>query len=140
MALSMLDCVPGTIVDWRFERREDGKEVLRPICRRGIIVKVDRSAHDAVQAVFVKFKPDAEAEKVAPVEMDRVYHHRHPRARAALKHALGVRELVGAEFEERRAPVRPKLEDSMKLTSAPRSALVAPEGGWKEEDGGEDKG
>ena len=134
MSLAIPDCEVGTIVDHRFERCPDGREVLRPICRRGIIMRVDGNGMDSVTAVWVKFKQDAEPEKVNLAELVKKYPASSKPARRALRRARGESELVGAEFKETRAPVRPKFEDAMKLTAKRPQAVVTPEGGEDEEE------
>lgn len=131
MALSMLDCAPGTIVDHTWERRSDGKRLLRETRRRGMIMKVDGDGTDSIHAVYVLFKPGADFEKVDPGELNRVFPRSHPKARAIFKQLTGQFEDIGAEFSERRAPVKPKLEDALGLTKKSRedTPLVLPEGG-----------
>jgi len=134
LALSLLDMKKGTIVDHAHEEREDGVMLTRPIRRRGIIVKVVGNGHDGVEKLYVKFKPDQEAEEVKAKELNRVYPATSRVAQRALRRVLGQHELVGAEFQERVAPVKPRLQDSMELTKKKASALVEPEDDGDEEE------
>lgn len=128
MALAIKDMVKGTIVDHTFEYHANERELaLRPVRRRGIIVKVDGVANDAVTAVYVQFRPDKEPEKVAPRELVRVLPWNSKPARRALARITGQQETVGAEFQERLAPVRPRAEDSLALTPRRGQAVVEPE-------------
>jgi hypothetical protein len=126
MALAMKDMVKGTIVDHTHVYNEDDRrEELRPIRRRGIIYKVVGDATSGgVSEVWVMFK--GKPEKVAPRELVRVYPHTHPVARKAWRRLTGTHEEVGAEFEERRAPVKPRLQDDLGLTPRRRLAVVDP--------------
>lgn len=129
MALSAKDCRIGTIVDHTFELRDDGKTVLRNPRRRGIIVEAKGQGSDTIGGdrpghVSVQFKFESEAEAVKAAELNRVYPWDHPKARAALRRVRGESLTVGAEFEERAAPVRPHVEDAMQLTAKGKAGLV----------------
>lgn len=130
MALSMKDCAPGTVVDHTWERHENGKETLRNPRRRGMIMQVDggRDAGGVGGAypgtVMVKFGPEEGLERVKACELNRVYPNTHPRARRAYRQLIGKKELVGAVFEERQAPVKPVLQDSLLLTAKQRGGVV----------------
>lgn len=128
MALAMKDMVKGTIVDHRWVYDEnDATTEYRPVTRRGIIVKVVGDITTSVAEIWVKFKSDKPAEKVAASELDRFMPWGHKKARAALARIEGRGDSVGGEFEERRAPVRPKHEDGLKLTPPKPQMLVEPE-------------
>lgn len=128
MALSMHDMVRGTIVDHSHEWvAEEQQLVLRPVRRRGIIVKAKGDANSGgVAEVWVQFKGD-KPEKVAPRELDRVFPWNHPVAKKALARISGRSEMVGAEFQEKRAPVRPRVEDALAITPRRRQSVVEPE-------------
>lgn len=128
MALAMKDMVKGTIVDHTYvydpnERTTD----LRPIRRRGIIVKVIGDTTTSVSEIWVKFKADKPAEKVAARELDRFMPWNHKKARAALARLEGRSESIGGEFEERRARIKPKAQDALGLTPRKQQMLVEPE-------------
>lgn len=128
MALSIKDMVKGTIVDHTYAFDENSQSMeLRPVRRRGIIVRVDGMAQDAVTALYVLFKRGQEPEKVAPRELVRVYPWNSKVARKAYARITGTGEGIGAEFEERRAPIRPRVEDSLALTRRAPQAVVEPE-------------
>lgn len=127
MGLNIVDCKVGTIVDHTYEVGEDERKRLRPIRRRGIIVKTEGNGFDAVTALHVQFKPDAEPEKVKAKELVRVYPATAKVARRALARVQGRHETVGAEFVERAAPIKPKLQDAMALTRGKASPFVEPE-------------
>lgn len=127
MALSMKDMVRGTIVDWTYRYdAEERIEELRPVRRRGIIVRTV-GVQDAVTEVWVQFKNDSKPEKVPARELIRVFPFNHRVSRRALARISGTSESVGGEFEERRAPVRPRVEDSLALTPRRPAAVVEPE-------------
>lgn len=133
MPLSIPDCTPGTIVDHTYER-VDGRTVLRPVRRRGIIVEVDGNGTDSVSRIAVQFKPDTKPENVAPAECDRVLHWEHPKARQAFDKVRGISRVVGAEFEEKVVKPRPKVEDALGLTARQPRGPVAPEGGHEDDE------
>jgi len=133
MGLNLIDIKEGCIVDHTFEVGQDDKKRLRPIRRRGIIVKVVGNGHDSVSKILVQFKPDDKPEEVMAKELVRVYPATSKVARRALARIRGQHEMVGAEFQERRAPIKPKLEDSLALTKGRPSPFVEPEEGSEEE-------
>lgn len=128
MALAMKDMVKGTIVDhrWIYDENDQTTE-YRPVTRRGIIVKVVGDITTGVAEVWVKFKATEKAEKVAPRELDRYMPWNAKKARQALARIEGRSDSVGGEFEERRAPVRPKHQDALALTPKKAQAVVEPE-------------
>lgn len=127
MSLSALDCKTGTIVDWTWERREDGKRISRPLIKRGIIVKVDGEGSDSVSNIMVKFDMNQEPVKVDSGELVRVYPATSRIAREAYRRIMGLPKHVGAEFAARKAPARARLQDSMALTAKPGQGVVRPE-------------
>lgn len=128
MALSIKDMVKGTIVDHTYEYDANARETnLRPVRRRGIVIKVDGVAQDAVTALYVLFKPGTEPEKVPPRELVRVYPYNSKVARKAYARITGTGDSVGAEFTEQRARIRPRAEDSLSLTKRAPQAVVEPE-------------
>lgn len=133
MPLSLLDCVAGTIVDhtWLVA---DRTRTLRPIRRCGIIMRAEGEGTDSVPAVWVKFNEKDDAERILPVELDRVEPASHPKARRSYRRMTGKIVGVGSEVEQHPAPVRPKLVDALRLRSHPKGAVVAPEGGWDKDD------
>lgn len=132
MGLNLIDCKVGTIVDHTFDIGPDEKRRLRQIRRRGIIVKTTGNGFDSITDIEVQFKPDAQPEKVLAKELVRVYPATSKVARRALAKIRGQHEQVGAEFVERQAPIKPKLQDAMALTKGKASPFVEPEEGSEE--------
>jgi len=132
--LSIIDCRVGTIVDHTHERREDGKIVLRPVRRRGIIVDIVGNGTDSVTGVKVKFKIDQEPEAVDSGELVRVYPATSRVAREAYRRIMGQPKHVGAEFAEKKVLVRPRIQDSLALTEkAGAPPVVIPQMGTDED-------
>lgn len=128
MALSLLDCVVGTIVDHRYERLEDGRERLRPKVRRGIIVKVDGEAGSTggVSALWVKFSKAEAAEKVPAEELSRFLPARARAAREAYRRVMGVPKMVGV-VQEIKVRERAVMVDEMALTPPKNAGPVSEE-------------
>lgn len=132
MGLSLLDCVPGTVVDHRYERRPDGKEKLRPKVRRGIIVKVEGEASSGggVPAVHVKFSTKGEPERIDTAELSRYLPARAKAAREAYRRIMGQPKMVGlVQSAVERVPV--VMVDELALTQRKNAGPVQ-----EEEEGG----
>ena len=128
MALSIRDCVEGTIVDHAFEQREgDGEIVPRDVIRRGIIVRVEGNKHDSIQAVYVKYKADGDEEKTPPCELNRFLPSHHRVAKEAYRRITGAPRHVGAEFTSRKGVVRQRLQDNLALSVPKGNPVVKPE-------------
>lgn len=136
MSLSALDAKVGTIVDHMEEHHEDGRRTVRPIIRRGIIVKVDGENSDSVSNIMVKFSVDGQPEKVSGGELVRVYPSTSRVAREAYRRIMGLPRHVGAEFQAKKAPVRARIQDAMALTAKPGQGIVRDEEQEAEEIGG----
>lgn len=132
MGLNLIDIREGCIVDHTYDVGEDDRKRLRPIRRRGIIVKVVGNGHDSVSKILVQFKSDGKPEEIKAKELVRVYPATSKIARRSLARIRGQHEMVGAEFVEKAAPIRPKLEDSLSLTKGKASPFVEPEEGSEE--------
>ena len=127
MGLSMLDIMVGAVVDQAFGVNEDGKVYNRDTIRRGIITKVEGNGKDFVKAIHVKFRVDAEPEKVAGADLICVYKADSSQAREAYRRVIGQPRHVGAEFSTRASSARRKIVDSMAVTAKRGDGTVKPE-------------
>jgi hypothetical protein len=133
MALNILDCEVGTIVDWRWQRREsDQKTVMRDATRRGIIVRVDGDKTTSVEKVFVKFNEKDPMIDVRPCELDRAFKCNHPVAREALRRVLGQSKYIGMEIPSKQK-VSIKTYDEMALTPKQGEGMIAREDGVEDD-------
>jgi len=133
MSLNMIDCEVGTIVDWRWHRREsDQKTIARESVRRGIIVRVDGDKTTSVEKVFVKFNEKDPMVDVRPCELDRAFKANHPVSREALRRVLGQSKYIGMEIPSKQT-VKVKTYDEMGLTPKQGEGMIAREDGIEDD-------
>lgn len=133
MALNMIDCEVGTIVDWRWHRRQsDDKTIAREAVRRGIIVKVDGDRTTHIEKVFVKFTEKDVPVIVLPCELDRAFKSNHPVAKEALRRVMGQPKYIGMEIPSKQT-VKVKTYDEMALTPKRSEGMIAREDGIEDD-------
>ena len=133
MALNLINCKVGTVVDHFWEYiEEDQKEVPRDPIRRGIVVKVNGS-DSGVESLLVQFGAGDKPVKVLPRELNVKYPATSRVAREALRRVLGEKANVGAVFAQRKANRPAKVVDALLLTQKPGTGVVLPEEGTEEE-------
>lgn len=140
MALNLMDCVVGTIVDHRWQKvndddRPDSRWHLerRDLIRRGIITGVNGDIHLGVHSVAVKFDPDSAAEEVPTCELDRVAKANSRIARIALARVTGSIIGPGSVFKDAQPARRERVVDGIGLGAIKRDSL-AREDAMAEED------
>jgi len=129
MALSMLNCRVGSIVDhaWTYNA-EDRTKVQKDKIRRGIIVRVEGQHSDAISGLYVKFKTNEEPEKVLARELDLALPATTRIAKEAYRRVMGLPKHVGAEFNARKPNPRRRVEDSLAIGNIKTgSEVVKPE-------------
>lgn len=131
MALNILDCVVGTIVDHRWQMvndddRPDSRWHLerRDVIRRGIVVDVNGDVHVGVKSLMVKFDPNSPAEEVPLCELDRVAKANSRIARLALARVTGKIVGPGARFSDAPPARQERVMDGIGIKDIKRETVV----------------
>lgn len=125
MALSMKDCVVGTIIDHAQDFTEDGRICNRSVYRRGIIVGVDKTS-GGVAGVSVKFSVESEPEKLDIALLHKVLSSSTKVAVEAYRRIVGAPKNIGATIVAKKGLFRPKLQDALALTPVGEKGPVKP--------------